>query len=129
MDEIEFLEKAAGIIYLIIGLSVLLQGKKLWIPMLDSFDKEGNSVLFGAYSLFIGIPYILLHNIWEPGFSVLVTIFGWSAFIKGIVYLTYPQALKFAIPKSPKGRILYMRLGGVTAVILSLIMIYEGFCL
>ncbi len=129
MDQIEFLEKAAGIIYLIIGLSVVFQGKKLWIPMLDSFDKEGNSVLFGAYSLFIGIPYILLHNIWEPGFSILVTLFGWAAFTKGIVYLIYPKALSYAVPKSAKGRIIYMRLGGLTAIILSCIMIYEGFCL
>ncbi len=129
MDLIQLLEQAAGIIYLVMGLSVLLRGKDLWIPMIDSMEKNGNAVLFGSYSLLIGIPYILFHNIWEPGFSILVTIFGWGAFIKGIVYLIYPKALNIFVPKSPEGRLLYMRLGGVTAVILSCVMIYEGFCL
>ena len=129
MDSVEFLEQAAGIIYLVIGLSVLFQGKRLWIPMIDSMEKSGTAVLFGSYSLLIGIPYILYHNIWDSGFSILVTIFGWAAFTKGIVFLIYPKVLTFAVPKSPKGRLLYMRLGGVTAVILSSIMIYEAFCL
>jgi len=129
LDIIQFLEQSAGIIYLVIGLSVLIQGKNLWIPMIDSMEKNGNAVLFGSYSLLIGIPYILFHNIWEPGFSILVTIFGWGAFIKGIVYLIYPKALNIFVPKSPEGRLLYMRLGGITAVILSCVMIYEGFCL
>ena len=129
MDSVEFLEQAAGIIYLVIGLSVLFQGKRLWIPMIDSMEKSGTAVLFGSYSLLIGIPYILYHNIWDSGFSILVTIFGWAAFIKGIVFLIYPRALTFAVPKSPKGRLLYMRLGGATAVILSCVMIYEAFCL
>lgn len=129
MDSVEFLEQAAGIIYLVIGLSVIFQGKRLWIPMIDTMEKSGTAILFGSYSLLIGIPYILYHNIWDSGFSILVTIFGWGAFIKGIVYLIYPKALSFMVPKSPKGRLLYMRLGGVTAVIMSCIMIYESFCL
>ncbi len=97
--------------------------------MLDSMEKEGTAVLFGSYSLLIGIPYVLYHNIWEPGFSILVTIFGWGAFIKGTIYLIWPKLISIGVPKSEKSRLIYMRLGGVTAVILSCIMIYEGFCL
>jgi len=34
---------------------------------------------------------VLAHNVWELGWVGLVTLLGWGAVVKGIVYMAYPE--------------------------------------
>ncbi len=49
---------------------------------------------YGFLSLFLGLTSILLHNVWEPNWHVLITIFGWLALIKGIIVISWPEVSK-----------------------------------
>ncbi len=45
--------------------------------------------IIGFFSFIIGLITILLHNVWEANWSILVTIFGWIAIIKGITRIAF----------------------------------------
>ena len=49
---------------------------------------------YGFLSLFLGLTSVLLHNVWEPNWQVLITIFGWLALIKGIIVIAWPEVSK-----------------------------------
>jgi len=45
------------------------------------------AVLSGMLALLIGIPIVILHNIWEGPWEIVVTLIGWVTVIKGFVRL------------------------------------------
>ncbi len=45
--------------------------------------------IIGFFSFIIGLITILLHNVWVVNWSIMVTIFGWIALIKGISRIAF----------------------------------------
>ena len=63
--------------------------------MLNEIGKDSTLTMFaGVAGILGGLAVILNHNIWEWSWSVWITLFGWSALIKGFMYLMYPDVLK-----------------------------------
>jgi hypothetical protein len=55
-------------------------------------SKEKSHVMFtGMLSLIIGLPVIILHNIWTFDVLGLVTFIGWMSVIKGVVRIAFPN--------------------------------------
>ena len=48
-------------------------------------------MLTGMISLIIGLPVIILHNIWKADVSRLVTFIGWMSTLMGVVIIAYPS--------------------------------------
>ena len=46
---------------------------------------NNHSVLIGLICLLVGLPIIILHNIWEDPWGIVVTLMGWLTVIKGVV--------------------------------------------
>jgi len=55
------------------------------------FANEGAIILGGTFSLLSGILIIHFHNIWLFGWPLIITIFGWLAFLKGLFLLFFPS--------------------------------------
>lgn len=81
METIFFL-KFYAYMFFIIGLAMVIS-KSSREAMLDL--EKNNSFLLGIISLLIGLPVIILHNIWQGFWEITITIFGWSAVIKGFL--------------------------------------------
>jgi len=48
-------------------------------------------------TLIIGLLLVNTHNIWEPSWTLIITLIGWIALIKGTAIFIFPdQFLKFA---------------------------------
>ena len=47
-------------------------------------QSKENIMLTGMISLIIGLPVIILHNIWKADVSGLVTFIGWMSTLKGV---------------------------------------------
>ena len=45
--------------------------------------------IVGLISFILGLITVLLHNIWEANWSIMITIFGWIALIKGIARIAF----------------------------------------
>jgi len=86
-DSIFFIKFYGYFIFLFAGaLLISKDGRKVIITQ----SKE-NIMLTGMISLIIGLPVIILHNIWKADVSGLVTFIGWMSTLKGVVRIAYPS--------------------------------------
>ena len=81
------------------------------------------SYLAGIFSLIIGAALVMYHNIWVKDLSVLVTLLGWGALLKGIVLIAFPEV----ITKSKFFKKEYKKVAPFLVVILGALFAYYGF--
>ena len=55
--------------------------------------QTSNPVILGATSVLIGLPIIILHNIWGSPWEIVVTLLGWSAIFKGFLKMLNNSSL------------------------------------
>ena len=85
--------KILALYYLAAGVGVL-SGKVKADKMIKSFeDSPGLTLISGFFMIIIGALLVEYHNIWVKAWTVLVTIIGWVALIKGVLFIAYPQLL------------------------------------
>ena len=93
MDTSLFLLKFWGW-YCVIFFFVLSFNPKRIKQIVDDLQDQKFTILISFIAVVIGLLNILSHNIWEPNItSLLVTLFGWSALIKGILLFTFPKRM------------------------------------
>jgi len=90
MDNTFFLGAIVGPYLLVMGLSLLLYAK-VWMKLMKDIEKNHTAMVLGmALALLVGLTIIQMHNIWEMSIWVVITVFGWCAFLKGIFYFLAP---------------------------------------
>ena len=76
----------------IVSLAFLLNQRR-YPAIIAEFAQVGVLLLSGIVALFIGITTVVLHNLWVPDWRVLVTLLGWTATIKGVVRVLFPEQI------------------------------------
>lgn len=90
MSDQMFLSAVIGPMYLVLGLSVLLYSG-VWQKIVDEWGKNHLSMLtLMAFNLIFGLVIINMHNVWAWSPYVIITITGWGAFLKAVVYFLVP---------------------------------------
>ncbi len=74
------------------GVGFLLSGDYYRKAIPKLIDQPGYMLLGGMMSLLIGFLMVQYHNIWTADWTVVVTIFGWLALIKGVALLAFPKS-------------------------------------
>ncbi len=69
----------------------LLISKKGMKVMIAAFKDETHIMFTGMLSLIIGLPVIILHNIWTFDVLGFVTFIGWISVVKGVVRIAFPS--------------------------------------
>jgi hypothetical protein len=87
------LAKVLGIIYVVLGVGVLVNFRTLPQAVDDFFKNTGLTFLGGLVTAIIGLVIIALHNVWQGHWSLIITILGWFALVKGAVLIIRPQLL------------------------------------
>jgi hypothetical protein len=79
------IELLAGIQFLIIGLSHLVQ-PRVWVAFFIALREKGLAGVFanGFLSLLFGSLIVAFHNVWT-GLPVMLTVIGWSQVVKAMV--------------------------------------------
>lgn len=121
MEVAVLVAKIAALSYVSVGLGLVL-GKVKYPKIVESFEKsQGLALFIGMFSIIIGMLIIEHHNVWGKDWTVLVTIIGWGAVIKGVLFLACPQMMYvFKSIKCSKG------IGGLVIAI-GLLFGYFGF--
>ena len=116
-----------SLVYLTIGIGILINSdfyKKLFTDFIES----AVSLYFGGVmALVIGYLIVAFHNTWTADLSVIITILGWIALIKGILILVRPKlmiAMTIAIMKNEK----FLKIEAVVIIIMGLALSFLGFC-
>jgi hypothetical protein len=117
--------KIIGIIYLSFGVGLLFnqQFYKNEIPKL--LANTAYLILGGFLAIIIGSVIIENHNFWVKNWTVVITIIGWIALIKGIVLIAFPT--KMTIYKPLFENKSFFKILIPCIIIFGLIFIYFGF--
>lgn len=120
-----FLAQAWGLYLLIVGAILLINKKSL--NRLMNLIEDDNFVFTVAFiSLIIGILSVLTHNIWSFDWVGLVTLMGWGALVKGVVYMGYPE-MAHTWKKLLKGNNMLLRVMLLLALVAGAYLSYSGF--
>jgi len=112
-----------GLVYVVIGLGMLINGAYYKKAFDELLKNSGFMLLGGMMALVVGFLIVSNHNVWVQDWTVLVTIIGWLALLKGVLIFLAP---KFLI-KLSSSILKKTNLIGLFAIILGLVFGYFGF--
>ena len=95
MEVTLFFAKFWGVFMIAFPLAFLIRGQHIK-SMLHAIKDDSMVVVFVMFALTLGLFTVLSHNVWGTGLELVVTIIGWLALIKGLVYLFFPGVIKSA---------------------------------
>jgi len=92
METTALIAKIIGILYLSFGIGLLFN-KQYYSKAIENLLESSTYLIIGGFlAIIIGLLIIEYHNIWIKNWTVLITIIGWSALVKGILLLTFPKS-------------------------------------
>ncbi len=116
-----------SIAYLAIGIGIFVN-HDFYKKMFSDFI-ENSAILYlgGIMALVVGFFIVAFHNIWVMDLSVIITVIGWIALIKGVVILVLPKTM-IALSKAIIDNAVFMKVEAIIATIAGLLFSYLGFC-
>jgi hypothetical protein len=75
-------------------IAIVLSELKVWNPSLYNTQIVPLVYLSGVLLFVAGISIVRSHNIWVPGWQVILTIVGWSGIVLGLIRMFFPQLYK-----------------------------------
>lgn len=80
-----------GIVYFVVGIGILIN-RDYYLRVFEGFIENPAIMYMGGFmSLVVGFLLVTFHNTWEASWSVIITIIGWLALIKGLTLFLTPQ--------------------------------------
>lgn len=83
-----------GLMYLALGLAFVVHPAQIKKSLESMAKNQGGSLLFGVLMILLGAMIIVLHSRWGTPEEVLVSLFGWAAFFKGLCYVGFPDIME-----------------------------------
>lgn len=122
MDISLVLAQIMGIFFVVVGISMAANSKETATAVEEMAQNKGILWMGGIIALLIGASVVVLNDSWTSGLSLLVTILGWLALIKGVFILFFPRAAGGLYRKCGKSGT--MVFWGLVALIIGLILLY-----
>ncbi len=126
MDLSLVLAKILGLYCLIVSISILLNYQRIPVLVHEFVESEGLKYIAGLISLILGIIVVIIHPIISYDWRLIITTFGWGAFLYGLVNLFIPELALHIIRLIGSHSNLFI-LFAVTVFLFSLILLAEGF--
>ena len=109
---------------MVISFALLLK-EEFAKKIISSLRNEENIFLWGFVSFIIGVAMIFSYNVWTMNWRVIITILGWAALIKGLLFLYWPKTIKNCAGKMENNK--WLPLICTIVLILGLTITYLGF--
>ena len=87
----KLIARMASVIYLSASLGAFFSADYYRKIADDFFSNSGLIYLAGFITAVIGLLIVTYHNRWTKNWTVLITILGWLALVKGICLIAFPQ--------------------------------------
>ena len=114
--------KILALIYISTGISAL-RGKPTFSQLIEDFEQSpALTYISGFFTLVSGAFLVAYHNIWVKDWTMLITIIGWLALLKGVMLIACPEYLLLF-----KNYYKNTRLWGFFMIIIGLMFGYFGF--
>lgn len=90
MDITTLLAQIWGPIMVALGLGFFFS-RAIYIKVYRDLEKVPFAVIvFGMFAMAAGIVHVMVHNVWDTFPQMLVSIFGWTLLIKGVICMVFP---------------------------------------
>lgn len=125
MDISIFLAQVFGLYFVIIGLALLARPKAM-VYLMESLGTRESVYLTGIIALMIGVPLVLIHNVWDGTWRVFITVFAWLTLIKGVARVFLPEVVADwiqGLARNPG----FVRLLILFMLVIGLYLLYVGF--
>lgn len=99
MDIALIAAKILGVYLVVSGLFLIVRRKTIPRLLKDFFDHPAIVYLSGAVLIFLSLVLILQNNVWDGSWRMVITIFAWLVFLKGVAYMLAPDALHKFVTK------------------------------
>lgn len=83
--------RIASVVYLAAALGAVLSWDHYRRVADDLFKNAALTYLSGFTALVLGFLIVSYHNTWQGDWTVLVTILGWLALLKGVLIIALPR--------------------------------------
>jgi len=123
METSIFFLKFYGYFFFLFAGALLISKKGMEVMIAASKD-ETHVMFTGMLSLMIGLPVIILHNIWTCDVLGFVTFIGWMSVIKGVVRIAFPS---FVVQKMENYKNSASKIWLIVALLLGLGLMYCGY--
>ncbi|MBU2920413.1 hypothetical protein KO504_03600 [Winogradskyella psychrotolerans] len=90
MDTSVFLAKFWGW-YLIIFFLILSLNPKRIKQIFNDLKDEKFLIIFSFMAIIIGLLNVIFHNIWEPNYTLIITLIGWTSLFLGLALFMFPK--------------------------------------
>ena len=80
--------------YMFLNGAIMLISKEARMIMVNNLKDDVFIAISSMISILFGLPFIILHNMWEFNILGLITLFGWGAVLKGVISLAKPSLIK-----------------------------------
>jgi hypothetical protein len=124
METSVLIAKIIGVIYLSFGVGLLINRNYYKKELPKLLENTSYLIFGGLVAIIIGALIIDNHNYWVKNWTVIITIIGWIAFLKGIVLLVFPTS--FSSYKSILNSNLFYNILVPLVLILGIIFMYLG---
>lgn len=122
MDLSILVAQILALVYLAAGVGALTS-KPNYIDILGEFEKSrALTYVTGFMALVLGVIMVHYHNFWVANWTVVITLFGWAAVIKGVMMLAMPQTMI-----SFRSLFKHTKIFGLLAIVIGLFFAYFGF--
>lgn len=98
METSVLIAKIISVIYLSFGVGLIFNTSFYKKGIEKLLDNASFMILAGMIAVIVGIVIIEFHNIWEKNWTLVITLIGWIALIKGILLLAFPKTMVFFKP-------------------------------
>jgi len=85
------LAQILGMVFSVLGLSMVLNKKWMTLVVDEMFKNQGLTWLAGLITLLMGATIVVINNIWTSGLPLIITILGWLTLLKGVFLMLFPN--------------------------------------
>ncbi|MCF7954735.1 MAG: hypothetical protein K9M75_02925 [Phycisphaerae bacterium] len=116
-----------SVVYLAVGIGMLFSPEFYKKMISDFLDNTAILYMGGIMALVVGLLILMFHNTWTKDFSVIITIIGWLALIKGVIILILPKTM-VSLAKTIVNRPNFMKIEAILVIIVGIFFSFLGFC-
>jgi len=125
METSILIAKIIGIIYFSFGLGLLFNPHYYQKAFKELLGNTSFLLFGGLLAIIFGSLIIQNHNYWTKNWTILITIIGWIALVKGFFLLAFPSSLRVFKPFFEKEKMVLFY--AVMLIIVGLVFLYFGF--
>jgi uncharacterized protein YjeT (DUF2065 family) len=121
------MEKIFGFVFMLVGLSHLLQPTR-WSDFFSWLRaKPFGAFIVVIFTLPVSVVIIAFHNDWDLRPSLFLTLAGWIILVKCVIYALYPAAFNRVATKGASNKGFAM--AGIAIIVLSAAMLTDIYLL